>query len=147
MQCWFWNDATKLKVIDNRICEGTDYLLAVLRSGMTSLQVMVSFGKLWAGGAMKQRHCCISYLDQAVWHPEWKHSIWNIQIITAEQNLNVADSSLLPLLFLRSLSILWIYMYIVSHNSSREHRALTKFRHLTRLLACTLLHSMFCLGV
>ena len=29
-------------------------------------------------------------------------------------------------------------IYIVSHNSSREHRALTKFRHLTRFLASTL---------
>ena len=30
------------------------------------------------------------------------------------------------------------YIYIVSHHSSREHRALTKFCHLTRFLASTL---------
>jgi len=30
------------------------------------------------------------------------------------------------------------YIYIVSHNSSREHRVLTKFRHLTRFLTSTL---------
>ena len=30
------------------------------------------------------------------------------------------------------------YIYIVSRHSSREHRALTKFRHLTRLLTSTL---------
>jgi len=32
----------------------------------------------------------------------------------------------------------YIYIYIVAHHSSREHRALTIFRHLTRLLASTL---------
>jgi len=31
-----------------------------------------------------------------------------------------------------------LYIYIVSHHSSREHMVLTKFRHLTRLLASTL---------
>jgi len=31
-----------------------------------------------------------------------------------------------------------INIYIVSHHSPREHRALTKFRHLTRFLANTL---------
>ena len=30
------------------------------------------------------------------------------------------------------------YIYIVSHHSSWEHRALTKFRHLTRFLVSTL---------
>jgi len=34
---------------------------------------------------------------------------------------------------------MYIYIYIVSRHSSREHRALPKFRHLTRLLASTLI--------
>jgi len=33
---------------------------------------------------------------------------------------------------------IYIYIYIVSRHSSREHRALKKFRHLTLLLAGTL---------
>jgi len=32
----------------------------------------------------------------------------------------------------------YLHIYIVSHHSSREHRAVTKFRHLTRFLASTL---------
>ena len=46
-------------------------------------------------------------------------------------------------LHLKYLSRIWgrlkdLHIYIVSRHSSREHRALTKFRHLTRLLASTL---------
>jgi len=41
VQCWFYYDATKPEVTENRICEGTDCLKAALSSGVTSLQVMV----------------------------------------------------------------------------------------------------------
>jgi len=41
VHCWFWYDATKPGVIENRICEGTDCLKAALSSGVTSVQVMV----------------------------------------------------------------------------------------------------------
>jgi hypothetical protein len=41
VQCWFYNNATMSKVIENKICEGTDWLNAALSSGITSLQVMV----------------------------------------------------------------------------------------------------------
>jgi len=37
------------QLIGNRICEGTDFMKAALRSGMTSLQVLVAYKKcgLW----------------------------------------------------------------------------------------------------
>ena len=41
VQCWFYYDATKPGVIENRICEGTDCLKAALSSGVTSLQIVV----------------------------------------------------------------------------------------------------------
>ena len=41
LQCWFYYDATKPVVIENRNCEGTDCLKAALSSGVTSLQVVV----------------------------------------------------------------------------------------------------------
>jgi len=42
VHCWFYYDATKPGVIENRICEGTDCLKAASSNGMTSLQVMVA---------------------------------------------------------------------------------------------------------
>jgi len=41
LQCWFYYDATKPGVIENRICEGADCLKAALSSGVTSLHVVV----------------------------------------------------------------------------------------------------------
>ena len=41
VQCWFYYDATKPGVIENRICKGTDCLKATLSSCVTSLQVVV----------------------------------------------------------------------------------------------------------
>ena len=41
MQCWFYYDATKPGVRENRICESTDCLKAALSSGVTSLKVVV----------------------------------------------------------------------------------------------------------
>jgi hypothetical protein len=43
---------------------------------VTGLQVMV----VRPGGAMKQWPCCISYLDLALQHTEWKHKIRNVMI-------------------------------------------------------------------
>ena len=55
LQCWFYNDATKPVVIENKSCEGTDCLKAALSSGVTSLQVVVvSARSVVAEGAMKQ---------------------------------------------------------------------------------------------
>jgi hypothetical protein len=42
VQYWFYYDARKPVVIENKICEGTDCLKAALSSDMTSLQVMVA---------------------------------------------------------------------------------------------------------
>ena len=54
VQCWFHYDATKLGVIENRICEGADSLMAALSSGVTSLQVVVVSARSVNWGSMKQ---------------------------------------------------------------------------------------------
>ena len=60
------------------ICEGTDRLKAALSSGMTSLRLWLPQQEVWAGVELKQCHCCIWYLGQALGHTEWKHNIRNI---------------------------------------------------------------------
>jgi hypothetical protein len=47
------NDTSKPEVIENKICEGTDRLKAALRSGMTSLQVMVASARSVGWGSSK----------------------------------------------------------------------------------------------
>jgi hypothetical protein len=42
---------------------------------------------VWARGAMKQWHCCISYLDQAPCNTEWNHKIQNM-ILTNDHTLH-----------------------------------------------------------
>ena len=69
--------------------------------------------EVFVGGAKKQWRCCISYLGQAVWHTEWKptyETLWFSPPIRI--SINVADLSLLHLMFLRSLSILSGYPII-----------------------------------
>jgi len=62
---------------------------------------------VFEGGAMKQWPCCITYLDQALWHTEWKHKIktlWLSPLTTI--NIDISDSCVLPVMFHSSLSIL-----------------------------------------
>ena len=69
--------------------------------------------EVFVGEAKKQWRCCISYLSQAVQHTEWKptfETLWFSRLIRI--SINVADLSLLHLLFLRSLSILSGYPII-----------------------------------
>jgi len=54
LKYWFYYDVTKPGVIENRICEGTDCLKAALRSGVTSLQVVVVSARSVSRGSMKQ---------------------------------------------------------------------------------------------
>ena len=50
---WFLNDASKPEVMECKICEGTDRMKAALRSGMTSLQVMVALARSVGWGSNK----------------------------------------------------------------------------------------------
>ena len=54
VQCWFYYDATKPGVIENRICEGTDSLKTELSSGVISLQVVFVSARSMSWGSMKQ---------------------------------------------------------------------------------------------
>ena len=54
LKYWFYYDVTNPGVIENRICEGTDCLKAALRSGVTSLQVVVVSARSMSRGSMKQ---------------------------------------------------------------------------------------------
>ena len=63
--------------------------------------------QVFEGGAVKQWLCCISYLDQALWHTEWKHKIKTLWLSSQPTiHSDIADSCVLPLVFLSSLSIL-----------------------------------------
>ena len=93
-------------MIENRIYEGADCLKSALSSGVTSLQIVVVSAWSVSWGSMKQWPCCILCPVQAVWHTEWKHRIWNILSRLTTIHIDIADSSLLPLLFLKSLCIL-----------------------------------------
>jgi hypothetical protein len=63
---------------------------------------------VWAVGGMKQWHCCISYLIQVPICTVCKHKIqkhfWSLP--PTRIFIDIRDSLLLPLLFLRSLSTL-----------------------------------------
>ena len=57
---------------------------------------------------MKQWLCCVSYLDHVLWCPVWTHKFQKYSWFTPLTTLSIhtADNTLLPLLFLRSVSIL-----------------------------------------
>jgi len=57
-------------------------------------------------GGMKIWHCCISYLVQVHWCAVCKHKFQILIHTTDQLSIHTADNCLLPLLFLRSLSIL-----------------------------------------
>ena len=50
VKCWILIDASKPKVKEKIICEGTDYLHLALQSDMTSLHVMVASARSVDGG-------------------------------------------------------------------------------------------------
>jgi len=57
-----------------------------IKCGVTSLQVVVVLARSVSRGSMKQWPCCILCPVEAHQHTEWKHKIWNILIITTDQN-------------------------------------------------------------
>jgi hypothetical protein len=69
---------------------------------------MVASTNVWGVVGMTQWHCCISYLIQVPIHTVYKHKvqkhIWSTSLIRI--SIDVAENFLLPLLFLRSVSIL-----------------------------------------
>ena len=75
-------------------------------SGSTSLCVMVAPARSVAGGGMNHWHCCIWYLGQVLWCAVCRHKVqkhfWSTPLTRI--TIDVADSSVLPLLSLRSLS-------------------------------------------
>ena len=76
--------------------------------------------EVWAGGTMKQWHCCISYLIQVPICTVCKHNVqknfWSIP--QTRIYIDVGDSSVLPLLLFRyqcSLSGCYIINICVGH--------------------------------
>ena len=76
--------------------------------------------EVWAEGAMKQWICCILYLWQVLCCGVWKEKFWKYYWFTPLTTISIqtADNCLLPLLFLRSLSIFscWPIINIHSHH-------------------------------
>jgi len=70
VQCWFYYDATKPGVIENRICEGTDCLKAALSSGVTSLQVLVFSARSVSGGINEA--VTLLYLESSASSPTYR---------------------------------------------------------------------------
>jgi hypothetical protein len=79
---------------------------AALSSGLTVSRWWLLLQEVWAGGGMKNWHCCISYLVQVHWCAVCKHKFPILIHTTDQLSIHTADNCLLPLLFLRSLSIL-----------------------------------------
>jgi hypothetical protein len=63
--------------------------------------------EVWTRGAMKHWHCCNLYLGHVLWCAVCKHNVqkhsWQMPLTRI--SIDVADSSVIPLLFLRCLSI------------------------------------------
>ena len=105
LQCWFIYDATKPNVIENRICEGTDCLKAALSSGVRRLQFTVASAKSVSGGSNE----AVTLLNLVTWASTltYRMKTQNSRLTPLTRIFNyIVDSSLLPLLFLRCLSIL-----------------------------------------
>jgi len=105
-QCCFMY-ATKPEVIENKVFEGTDCLKAALSSGMTSLQVMVACKKCGLGEQLST-DIAVSWTlvkpsDIQSENIRFK-TLWFTPL--TRLSIHTAHNSLLPLLFLRSVSIL-----------------------------------------
>jgi len=98
-------NATKPQVIKNKICEGTDPLKAALRSGMTSLQMIVAFARSVGWGSNE----AVPLLYLITWPstPTYRVKTHDSKHVSHywPDSIKGADRSLLSLLFLRSLSI------------------------------------------
>ena len=106
--CWLQYNGTKCKVIGYKICEGTDCLKAAWSSDVTSLEGIVvperivdwrsndKVSLLYVLPLPSTRTCVVKTQDS-------KHS-WFTPLIRF--SIHAADKSLLPFLFLRSVSIL-----------------------------------------
>ena len=104
MQCCLKHDATKAELINNKICEGTDHLKAALISGMTSLQVMVGCKKCGLGeqwGSDIAVSCTLAKQSDIQSENISFEMLWFTTLTWI--SIDVADSYLHPLLFLRSL--------------------------------------------
>jgi len=108
VHCWLQHNATKCKVIENQIFEGTDCLKAAWSSGVTSLEGIVAPARIvdWRSNEkvsllyvlpLPSTTTCVVKTQGS------KHS-WFTPLIRF--SIQAADNSLLPLLFLRSVSIL-----------------------------------------
>jgi len=108
VHCCLQYNATKCKVIENKICEGTDCLKAAWSSGVTSLEGIVAPARVvdWRSNdkmsllyvlPLPSTRACVAKTQGS------KHS-WFTPLMSF--SIHTADNCLLPLLFLRSVSIL-----------------------------------------
>jgi len=92
-------------VIENRICEGTDRLKAALSSGVTSVHVMVVLARSVSCGSNEAVTLLylVSSPSSTTYSQNTRFETFCFTALTGISS-DTADSSLLPLLFLRSLS-------------------------------------------
>jgi hypothetical protein len=94
-------------VIENKICEYTDHLTATLSSGITSLQVMVTckrceLGEQWNSSIAVS--CTLTKHSDIRTENRSFDTLWLSPLTII--SIDITNISLLPLLFLWSLSIL-----------------------------------------
>lgn len=81
--------------------------------------------EVWAEGAMNRWHSCILYLIQMHWYAAWKHKFQKHSWFNPLTRLSIhtADNSLLPLLYLNSVSTV-SGCYIINIHSCHQGRML-----------------------
>jgi hypothetical protein len=99
--------------MENTFCEGTDRLQAALQSGMTSLQVIIASARSvgWGSNETVTLLCLVPWPISPTYRVKTGDSK---QLYTplAGHTIHTAANFMLPLLYLRSLSICWVLLLL-----------------------------------
>jgi hypothetical protein len=87
--------------------------------------------EVWPEGTVKQWNCCNSYLGQVLWCAVEKQKFWKYYWFTPLTTISIqtADNCLLPLLFLRSTSILSCWPIINIHSYHQDVKFVMYWTH------------------
>jgi len=108
VRCWLQYNATKCKVIENKICEGTNCLKAAWSSGVTSLEGIVAPARIvgWRSNDKASLLYVLPLPSTRTCAVKTQHSKHSWFTVLMRFSIHTSDNCLLPLLFLRSVSIL-----------------------------------------
>ena len=108
VRCWLQYNATKCKVIGYKICEGTDCLKAAWSNDVTSLAGIVAPARVvdWRSNDTMSLLYVLPLPSTRTWAVKTQGSKHSLFTPLLRFSIHTADNWLLPLLFLRSVSIL-----------------------------------------